>query len=1259
MRWRVSAWTHPASGNFQCIHHSVPIVGGTFSDPEEPRGRMSFSVPVAPTETAAGIFSWRDLINSDPGTPANNRNSLIRVYRDGVDNTGEPDMEFYVERWQRRITDDGVEVMQISGPDWRVAGLDPATLRWLDWEPGATLTRQSDWSYGGSDQRNLLKNLDFDTDGVSEKQQYHVHGSAGTYTITIAGFGTTPGLAPYEAGGRASDVEAAIEALPGITDVKVTGKGHTQYDPLVVEFLDPLQDFPQISLDETNLTHGGCAHPPCHNGVVATLRAGEFSVDPWTPNQSAGGTVSSIHGLSDIDVVDDPDPVEAGDLAISVDMQRSNGGVQQVIEDAEPGFAANAKVELRSSSTTDEFQIQIRDGNDGWIDASPIFTLAVADTWEEFAIDQLTLPDKLPKKSIIWRIVCSSADGDSVPSDFLMRNPWIAYGFGPATIGVISNQIIADAQVDHAPTLVRIPWVTEGAYTDLVASGGDDWIREEHLVLRRGRKYGKDIYAGQFYDLGYIHDLIPGDGTGGRTTPDQANWYLEIYNPNTQGETLTETAFLLAMGIDGGMVAGRIPAQTRVLLEGADGLITELADTTQEGIFGVHEQYIPEPDITDLSTLQGRASVHLNRDLANVVAITAELDPDAPIPYVDFQRGDTAPFVAGSYFTRHTRRISEITLSADMSSEGELHWTPSITASKLLTGDRAKNEGLYRLLSAFEPFPDDEKGEGGGIAQAFPIPVLAASNAPTWMQQGARWVCDGSSDQVTIATALTEMAGRGNIYMTPGDFNINMTAFAQGGPGLDVPTGTNLIGAGADMTRINLVDADATAITQPLIEQGAFSTLRDFYVQSWDGVTAIKTSSTGHQKIDRVHVDNSGGGGIGIHVDTGDIVWISECVVEGAGGANTDPAIRLDTNAQIIWIDRCRIQNGVNNIHATGTNALEIWITDNQLASAASDAILIDHPLGPFGLRITNNNLDNWGLEDVAPLSEAGIRLRGVAGAIIDGTPTESGYGALIADNYMEAAFGHGIVLENITGATVRDNYIEDADGHGIWLAGDTDHSTVADNRIFMSANENPGNVWDMIHVDGSENIIKGNTTRDSESGTDDRSRYALVLDGNENWVFDNDFRGTGQTGEILDNGTGNELLGQHATWIDYTPTWTAPTTNPVLNSGTLVGRYKVIDGNTITGHLRLVIAADTTLGSGEWQFDLPVDPAPAYDHALGSAHVEDVGTGWHTGVGIWNDTDGVVNVIDSGGAGLLDATIPIAWATDDVLTVGFSYEIP
>ena len=58
--------------------------------------------------------------------------------------------------------------------------------------------------------------------------------------------------------------------------------------------------------------------------------------------------------------------------------------------------------------------------------------------------------------------------------------------------------------------------------------------------------------------------------------------------------------------------------------------------------------------------------------------------------------------------------------------------------------------------------------------------------------------------------------------------------------------------------------------------------------------------------------------------------------------------------------------------------------------------------------------------------------------------------------------------------------------------------------------------------------------------------------------------------------------------WLSYTPAWTATTTNPVLNNGTLNGFYKEVD-KWITYRIELTAGSTTTFGTGSYRLSLPV----------------------------------------------------------------------
>lgn len=107
------------------------------------------------------------------------------------------------------------------------------------------------------------------------------------------------------------------------------------------------------------------------------------------------------------------------------------------------------------------------------------------------------------------------------------------------------------------------------------------------------------------------------------------------------------------------------------------------------------------------------------------------------------------------------------------------------------------------------------------------------------------------------------------------------------------------------------------------------------------------------------------------------------------------------------------------------------------------------------------------------------------------------------------------------------------------------------------------------------------------------------------------DWRQAGSTKFRVDNG-GN--LAQAAnisttTWTSYTPQWTAPTTNPTVGNGSLVGAYCQI-GRTYIVRIELVTNTTTTFGSGQYAFSLPTT-ASSGNITVGHGHGITSGARW------------------------------------------------
>jgi hypothetical protein len=131
--------------------------------------------------------------------------------------------------------------------------------------------------------------------------------------------------------------------------------------------------------------------------------------------------------------------------------------------------------------------------------------------------------------------------------------------------------------------------------------------------------------------------------------------------------------------------------------------------------------------------------------------------------------------------------------------------------------------------------------------------------------------------------------------------------------------------------------------------------------------------------------------------------------------------------------------------------------------------------------------------------------------------------------------------------------------------------------------------------------------------------------------------------------------------WTSYNPTWTAASSNPVLNNGTMTGSYKLI-GKTCFVRGRLLMGTTTTYGTGAWYIGLPFAAASDYGVQI-PVSMLDNGLNWYSGLMNggrfgsttvteiqWQNTSAVAVGITS--------TVPFTWGNLDELSWNGSYEI-
>lgn len=146
----------------------------------------------------------------------------------------------------------------------------------------------------------------------------------------------------------------------------------------------------------------------------------------------------------------------------------------------------------------------------------------------------------------------------------------------------------------------------------------------------------------------------------------------------------------------------------------------------------------------------------------------------------------------------------------------------------------------------------------------------------------------------------------------------------------------------------------------------------------------------------------------------------------------------------------------------------------------------------------------------------------------------------------------------------------------------------------------------------------------------------------------------------------GNTLLASQLNgigeWTDYTPTWTATTTNPTVGNGSVVGRYARVQ-NLVMVQFKITFASTTNKGSGQYKISLPVtaDTVLGTYGVLGSGYIIDASIGnAYTSVvlvDITSTTTVRFKITGTGNFGDVSDTSPMTFADGDEIHGTFFYK--
>lgn len=144
-------------------------------------------------------------------------------------------------------------------------------------------------------------------------------------------------------------------------------------------------------------------------------------------------------------------------------------------------------------------------------------------------------------------------------------------------------------------------------------------------------------------------------------------------------------------------------------------------------------------------------------------------------------------------------------------------------------------------------------------------------------------------------------------------------------------------------------------------------------------------------------------------------------------------------------------------------------------------------------------------------------------------------------------------------------------------------------------------------------------------------------------------FRDIKFTGDLYTDGNAD---------VAISPTWGNDGTANSIGNGTLSGTARKI-GNRVFFDISLTFGSTTTVGSSTMFFQLPSPFNGNFTTTCaGSVYVLDSGTGYITGAAWMLSGADKIYMVSSGGVNFFGATLPMTWATNDVLIVSGNCEL-
>ena len=1034
--WKADLWSYPGVGTFQMLWPNLPFTDMSVTPRRSRIGEARMILPPGPDIAELTAL----LLTRDPNTPANDRRSLVRVYRDG---SAVPVVEWVPTGIPDTLGEAPVMVSgEVYGP-YRLADAIVWPFDWPAW-------RFPDWVWGGG---NVLQNPGFE-EGVpilEEQLVWVVGATGGTFTLSD-GTDTTGGIAWNASAGT---VETRLQNdITAIVDVAVTGSGSAA-DPWRIQFLNPLGNFTQLIADGTLLTPGGAAVN------VSRLVDGQTAqITGWTVSHNivTGGIHGSHAGNSPRLSIPPGEPADTGTYAAYYNADAPFGGIEQRVS-VQPGQVySGASIRVRPTSGTDPFALVLRDAYEGLITYSPpsatsgTFTAA---TWATQTLSGLhVIPDGVTE--LVFRHAYSGS-GDA--ADVLVDNANLTLGLQPATVGEMVRLLVEDAATNHVADGRTVLDNLDLTFTDLLDSDGTAWPRLESMTVTHGQTYFQVLEAFR-EQLGYDWAVTAKAVVVGALTHD-----LNVYVPGGMGQDRTadaDPAVIIGGGVSAGPVSHSGIVGNAVIAEGSGGLNTRAESAASIGAAGRREIYAPNGSANSQTTVNAVAVSTLDELLAQGLGFAvAIVDGAGPVGLVDYGLADTVNVVHPT-LGRQGHRVDSHTL--DIGADGVVGTTHF--SREILHQEAAVYEGVRRLLAraASQPPPVTAKATrqsdyGTGTGGGFSVRV-AASDAGAKSKAAADLVCTGSADHLTIMQAAGMLPTGGEIVLSEGTFNVDTGQVL-------LPAGVSLRGMGK-ITGGYGTTVRSTATSGAVLTTAGGAVVRDLTVQGTFGgsVVGIACGAADRLTISRVRLQ-----ACSVYISltsSNSSVSILGCDVPSTSGT----FVQSTGGSDALHIAACSSEAAISL-----TNAVEAVIANNiirnTLTLSGDRNVIVGNTVGQTYPGISHGA---GSLATIIGNVSSGILLTDVEDAVVTGNTLN----------------GAGVNVTACVAVTVAGNTVGKPFDHGITLT-DTSDSTVTGNTVDHTAVSLTDNTYDGIHLAGNSdrNHITGNLVIANPSGTH-RTRYGI-----------------------------------------------------------------------------------------------------------------------------------------------------------------------